>query len=105
MRDFTLPGYRYLGPGNKMDKGPPTSWDDLVSWFHDKEYEKLEAEGINPYYTYSKADQTFREQLAYDYPHYGGILGQISFTAKKLLSDIGVLPTHGLEPHGNVYVV
>ena len=50
MFDLTLPGYKYLGPGNKLDKGEPTDWNDAVAYIHDLGYgEILEKGGIHTY--------------------------------------------------------
>lgn len=35
----TLPGHRYLGPGNKLDNGKPVDEDDRIAQLHDIAYE------------------------------------------------------------------
>jgi len=45
---FIFPGHKYLGPGNKMDIGPPIDTDDLIAQQHDFEYENaLDKENIH----------------------------------------------------------
>lgn len=44
MVDLTLPGYKYLGPGNDVDKGPPVNAIDAIAKKHDEDYEKVTME-------------------------------------------------------------
>lgn len=100
MRDWSLPGYKYLGPGNKLDKGEHTTYDDIVAWFHDLEYTKLKEQDVDPYSTYSQADEDFRQNVKFSYPYYGGIGGYTWFTGKKFLADIGALNIDKTYAHG-----
>lgn len=36
----TLPGYKYLGPGNKLKAGKPVNKVDRIARIHDYEYNK-----------------------------------------------------------------
>lgn len=38
-RYLIFPGHRYLGPGNKLNNGPPVDMDDLIAQTHDLAYE------------------------------------------------------------------
>ena len=40
MIDLSLPGYKYLGPGNKLDKGVPNGYNDFVAFLHDRTYQR-----------------------------------------------------------------
>lgn len=44
MVDLTLPGYKYLGPGNHTDKGPPVNAVDAIAKEHDEDYEIITME-------------------------------------------------------------
>lgn len=39
--DFTLPGFRYLGPGGKSTNGPPTNIVDAIAKQHDEAYDHV----------------------------------------------------------------
>lgn len=36
---FIFPGHKYLGPGNKLNAGPPVDTDDFIAKQHDLAYE------------------------------------------------------------------
>lgn len=97
MRDWTLPGYKYLGPGNRLDKGTPNNRNDAVAEKHDHGYARLQAEGKNPYLQWSKEDETARRDFSFD--DYGGALGKTFFTAKKLAYKSGLITSvDGVDP-------
>lgn len=56
MIDLSLPGYKYLGPGNKLDKGVPNGYNDFVAFMHDHGYNIIINRGGNPYLQWSEAD-------------------------------------------------
>lgn len=85
-RGLVLPGYKYLGPFNGLDKGQPVNKADEVAREHDIEYDKLLKEGDNPYVKYNHADQEFQEKLEGD-ESFGGNLGRAVFQAKKRLLE------------------
>lgn len=92
MWDLSLPGYKYLGPGNKLDKGAPTDWNDWVAFVHDLGYGKIIEAGENPYIHFSDSDE---EALAnFDWSSYGGILAQGYFGFKKKLWQAGLIKKH-----------
>lgn len=90
-RGLVLPGYKYLGPLNGLDKGEPVNHADAVARDHDVEYGKQLEGGDNPYLRYNHADAEFQERLADD-TSFGGNLGKAVFQAKKRV----------LEPFGLV---
>jgi hypothetical protein len=56
---WTYPGTKYLGPGNQMNKGLPTSYVDAAARDHDLEYANYLKRGVKPkrlYSGYSDAD-------------------------------------------------
>lgn len=87
-RGFTLPGYNYLGPGNDLNRGTPTDPDDYIAQDHDYDYRDIEDAGENPYTTYSEADEVARQRFGYGY---GGNLGKVAFTKKRLLAEAGII--------------
>lgn len=89
MWDLTLPGYKYLGPGNKLNKGLPTNYDDWVAYIHDIGYGKIIEQGGNPYLLWSEADaEAFRQ---FSLRSYGGVIGKSFFGLKKLSHDLGLI--------------
>ena len=64
MWDLTLPGYNYLGPFNKLNKGPPRSYNDLIAAIHDDHYDDIQNEGGNPYTMYNDADENAFERFS-----------------------------------------
>lgn len=88
-RGAVLPGYKYLGPFNSLDKGEPVNEADAAALEHDKAYDKELEEGKNPYLTFNKADEKFMEDLKDD-RSFGGNLAKALFQAKKrVLEPIG----------------
>lgn len=60
MRGLVPPGYRYLGPFNDEDRGPPTNENDAVAQKHDAGYKKI---GWKSYIYNNEADEEFLEEL------------------------------------------
>lgn len=81
-RGLVVPGYKYLGPFNGLNKGEPVNKADAVAREHDLEYGKLLEQGDNPYLKYNHADKEFQEKLEGD-TSWGGNLGRAVFQAKK----------------------
>ena len=81
MWDLSLPGYKYLGPGNKLNKGRPENYNDLVSYLHDLGYGKIIEQGGNPYLQWSDADAAAYKQ--FKLTDYGGVIGKGYFGAKN----------------------
>jgi hypothetical protein len=89
MWDLTLPGYKYLGPGNKLNKGKPRSKADAVAKAHDIEYEKLLQLGKNPYTNWNKADEKFMNNVNLN--EYGGLAGYGFFGLKRAAHIAGLI--------------
>lgn len=87
--DYTLPGYNYLGPGNRLDKGPPTSRNDAVALKHDIGYQDLIDQGKDPYYNWNDADETALAE--FDFSDFGGAAGKSYFRLKKLAHQAGLI--------------
>lgn len=90
-RGLVVPGYKYLGPFNGLDKGEPVNHADAVAKEHDLGYDELLKQGENPYLTYNHADAKLQADLQGD-SSFGGNLANSVFQAKKRL----------LEPFGLV---
>lgn len=93
MRDWSLPGYKYLGPGNPLNKGRPRNRNDAIAQLHDIAYQKIQEEGGNPYIQWSDADETARKDFSFE--DYGGALGKTFFQFKKLAWQAGLINKHG----------
>jgi hypothetical protein len=92
MWDLSLPGYKYLGPGNSLDKGKPEGYNDWVAYFHDHGYKVLQDSGQNPYINWNAADaKAYREFDATK--DYGGAAGKFFFGLKKLAADYNIIGT------------
>lgn len=89
MIDLSLPGYKYLGPGNKIDKGKPNNLNDWVAYVHDMGYGEIIEKGGNPYIRFSDADEYAIRNFNSD--DYGGVLGKAFFSIKKALYQRGLI--------------
>lgn len=90
-RGLVLPGYKYLGPFNGLDKGEPVNEADAAALEHDKAYDRQLDSGDNPYLKYNHADAEFQERLKED-TSFGGNLGRAVFQAKKrVLEPLGLV--------------
>nr|QHD57627.1 capsid protein [Adeno-associated virus] len=90
-RGLVLPGYKYLGPGNGLDKGEPVNEADAAALEHDKAYDEQLKAGDNPYVKYNHADAEFQERLQGD-TSFGGNLARGVFQAKKrVLEPLGLV--------------
>lgn len=90
-RGLVLPGYKYLGPFNGLDKGEPVNEADAAALEHDKAYDRQLNSGDNPYLKYNHADAEFQERLKED-TSFGGNLGRAVFQAKKrVLEPLGLV--------------
>ncbi|AAC58045.1 capsid [Adeno-associated virus - 4] len=94
-RGLVLPGYKYLGPGNGLDKGEPVNAADAAALEHDKAYDQQLKAGDNPYLKYNHADAEFQQRLQGD-TSFGGNLGRAVFQAKKrVLEPLGLVEQAG----------
>lgn len=82
---ITLPGSKYIGPGNPMQLGKPTSAADAAAYEHDQAYDKYINSGIpakKVYGSYSKADKILRDKADTTTPD--GLAAYLGMTAKKI---------------------
>lgn len=83
--DLTLPGYKYLGPFNKLDKGIPTNLSDAAAFEHDIFYTEYEFLGFDPYLNFNAADQLLLNRLV-GQRDYGARVARAFFKLKKLVA-------------------
>ncbi|AJK30622.1 putative capsid protein [Phytophthora parasitica virus] len=98
MWDLTLPGYKYLGPGNKLDKGESNNENDRVALAHDIAYDFLEKKGFNPYTQYGKDDERAYQEFSFN--DYGGALGKLYFGIKRNAAKAGLVGPPGKRLRG-----
>ena len=91
MWDLSLPGYKYLGPGNKLNKGKPTNYNDRVAKLHDEEYDQLIKSGKRPYTQWNTADENFLKRIKLN--DYGGLAGYSFFGIKRGFHKLGLIPS------------
>ena len=97
--DLSLPGYKYLGPGNRLDKGVPNGYNDFVAYLHDHGYNIIINRGGNPYLQWSEADAAaYRSFDAGE--DIGGALGKFYFGLKGLAYQAGLIPKFELGKNG-----
>lgn len=82
---LTLPGYRYLGPGNSLDRGDPTNASDAAARRHDYSCSAYKLHGKNPYIYFNKADERFIKETD-QATDWGGKLGNWFFRGKRYLA-------------------
>ena len=83
-RGLTIPGHRYTGPFNALDRGEGTNQTDKASRVHDIAYDFALRSGKNPYLHYNEADQAWVDRSGSDL---GGRFGRTVWGAKKLLTS------------------
>lgn len=84
----TVPGYKYLGPGNKLNKGDPVNETDLIAQIHDYEYDRAETSN-----EIREADQEAINKFAnVENPSFGSYLGELGLGIKYEVEGVtGVL--------------
>lgn len=82
-------GYEFLGPGNTVAFQIPRNANDAVAKEHDIAYQQLIDKGINPYFTFSKADQAFLNNIQPD--DTASYAAALIFETKKVLARVGVI--------------
>ena len=94
-RGFVPPGYKYLGPGNDLNRGKPTNAADALAKQHDILYDALLKAGANPYTQWSDADQEFFSHLKVnDIPT---AIAKGLFGFKKGLHKVGLISKASLS--------
>ncbi len=84
-RGLTLPGYKYLGPFNDLDRGIPTNESDAFAEKHDHEYNDYIREGKNPYLKYNDADETLLQKTE-GASDFGGKVANTYFRVKRAVA-------------------
>ena len=94
-KGIVLPGSKYIGPGNAMNKGKPTSKADALAYQHDIDYDNYLRSGKvkakNVYTGYSDADERLRKaagKSAYKDP--SAMAAYLGMSGKKLLNKVGL---------------
>nr|QPN96233.1 coat protein VP2 [Bearded dragon parvovirus] len=90
-RGLVVPGYKYLGPFNGLDKGEPVNAADAAALEHDKAYNELLEAGDNPYIKYNHADAVFQERLQGDTSLGGNAANAVFQFKKRLLEPFGAV--------------
>nr|AWW87409.1 VP1 capsid [Bat adeno-associated virus] len=90
-RGLVVPGYKYLGPFNGLDRGEPVNAADAAAKKHDEEYDRLLKEGDNPYLTYNHADAQFQQDLRGDASLAGNAANALFQAKKRVLEPFGLV--------------
>ena len=88
---FVLPGSKYIGPGNRMDKGAPVNQADANAYQHDIDYDNYVKAGhkaSDVYTGYSDADERLLKNTKANTPE--GVAVVLGMGAKKLLNKTGL---------------
>jgi len=88
---FVLPGSKYIGPGNRMDKGAPVNQADANAYQHDIDYDnyiKAGHKASDVYKGYSDADERLMKNTKANTPE--GVAVLLGMGAKKLLNKTGL---------------
>lgn len=100
-KGVVYPGSKYIGPGNAMNKGKPTSSGDKAAYEHDLDYDRLLKQGVKPkrlYLGHSSADQRAMDKSDLTTKHgvavYGGMaikkgMYKLGLTGKKIKDSEG----------------
>nr|WAY26506.1 MAG: hypothetical protein [Parvoviridae sp.] len=90
MPNLTLPGFRYLGPGNSLDSGTPTNKADSIARDHDFEYDSATSKE-DIYKSDFKAIGRFATNSFTDFnpiSRFGSTVGAIGLGAKTAVERI-----------------
>jgi hypothetical protein len=90
-KGLILPGSKYIGPGNAMNKGKPRSSADAAAYRHDMAYDKLLKKGYSKkkvYGGFSDADQRLMHDSDVTTPD--GLATYLGMSAKKGLYKLGL---------------
>jgi hypothetical protein len=81
----TLPGEKYIGPGNPLNLGKPNSSGDEAAYQHDLDYDAMLKKGMSEkdvYFNFSNADQRLMNRADVTTP--GGLAAYLGMGAKKV---------------------
>lgn len=90
-KGFVFPGSKYIGPGNEMNKGAPTSQADANAFQHDVDYDEYIKKGVskkNVYLGYSDADERLLKKTKANTA--AGFAVNVGMMGKKLLNKTGL---------------
>lgn len=90
-KGFVLPGSKYIGPGNEMNKGKPVDEADANAYQHDVDYDNYIKAGVKPrdvYTGYSDADERLLKNTKANTAN--GLAVVLGMGAKKLLNKTGL---------------
>ena len=90
-KGFVLPGSKYIGPGNEMNKGKPVDEADANAYQHDIDYDNYLKKGHKAKHVYtgwSDADERLLKKTKADTPN--GLAVNLGMGAKKLLHKTGL---------------
>lgn len=90
-KGFVLPGSKYIGPGNEMNKGKPVDQADANAYQHDVDYDNYLKKGHKAkdvYTGYSDADERLLKNTKANTPN--GLAVVLGMGAKKLLNKTGL---------------
>lgn len=88
---FTLPGSKYIGPGNRMDLGKPVDSADANAYQHDVDYDNYIKKGVSKrkvYTGWSDADARLLKKTKATTPN--GLAVNLGMGAKKLAYKAGL---------------
>ena len=93
-KGFVLPGSKYIGPGNPMNRGSPKSKADALAYQHDVDYADYLKAGVKKkhlYTGYSDADaRLMKESKKHLADDPSAIATYAGMGAKKLLNKTGL---------------
>lgn len=81
----TLPGEKYIGPGNPLNLGDPNSAGDEAAYQHDLDYDAMLKKGMSEkqvYMNFSNADQRLMKRADVTTP--SGLAAYLGMGAKKV---------------------
>lgn len=90
-KGFVLPGSKYIGPGNEMNKGKPVDEADANAYQHDVDYDNYLKKGHKAkdvYTGYSDADERLLKKTKANTPN--GLAVVLGMGAKKMLNKTGL---------------
>ena len=90
-KGLTLPGSKYIGPGNPMNRGKPVDKADANAYQHDVDYDNYIKRGVKKrhvYTGYSDADERLLKNTKADTPN--GLAVNLGIGAKKALNKLGL---------------
>ena len=90
-KGFVLPGSKYIGPGNEMNKGKPVDRADANAYQHDVDYDNYIKKGVSKrkvYTGWSDADARLLKNTKATTPN--GLAVNLGMGAKKLAYKAGL---------------